>query len=80
MIVDGDRYRPLTVRETARAMGFPESYAWPAVVRRRQAVAMLGNAVAPPVAAALVRRLRVEVGYETDYGLRLYVEEVALVE
>lgn len=58
VIVDGDRYRPLTVRETARAMGFPESYAWPAVVRRRQAVAMLGNAVAPPVAAALVRRLR----------------------
>lgn len=25
-IVDGDSYRPLTVRETARAMGFPEHY------------------------------------------------------
>jgi DNA (cytosine-5)-methyltransferase 1 len=53
-IVDGDRYRPLTVRETARAMGFRDSYAWPASATRKDAIKGLGNAVCPPVAKAAV--------------------------
>lgn len=53
-IVDGDRYRPLTIRENARAMGFPERYSWPAGSRRGDAIKGLGNAVCPPVAKALV--------------------------
>jgi DNA (cytosine-5)-methyltransferase 1 len=53
-VIDHDRYRPLTVRETARAMGFPEHYGWPEGVTRRDAITGLGNAVCPPVAAALV--------------------------
>jgi DNA (cytosine-5)-methyltransferase 1 len=56
-IVDGDRYRPLTIRETARAMGFPDSYGWPPGVCRRDAIRGLGNAVCPPVARALLERL-----------------------
>ena len=49
-VVDGPRYRPLTVRETARAMGFEDSYAWPDGVIRKDAIKGLGNAVCPPVA------------------------------
>lgn len=55
--VDGDVYRPLTVRETARAMGFPDSYRWPERAARREQILGLGNAVAPPVARKLVSRL-----------------------
>lgn len=56
-IVDGDRYRPLTVRETARAMGFPEHYDWPSHATRRDCITGFGNAVAPPVAKALATRI-----------------------
>ena len=53
-VVDGDRYRPLTVRETARAMGFPDSYRFPVGAGRRDCVLALGNAVPPPVARDVV--------------------------
>ncbi len=55
VVIDGSRYRPLTVRETARAMGFPDGY----TLRggRRDQIRALGNAVPPPVARALVARL-----------------------
>ena len=56
-VVDGDRYRPLTVRETARAMGFPDHYAWPDRARRGDLIRGLGNAVCPPVAQAVVARV-----------------------
>ncbi len=54
-IVDGHQYRPLTVRETARAMGFPDDYRWPDDATREQAIDGLGNAVCPPKATAIVR-------------------------
>lgn len=54
-VVDGDRYRPLTLREYARAMGFPESYTWPAELSRVDVVRGIGNAVCPPVARDVVR-------------------------
>lgn len=53
-VVDGDHYRPLTVRETARAMGFPDHYGWPDGCRRKDAIVGLGNAVPPPLAKRLV--------------------------
>lgn len=53
-IVDGDRYRPLTVRETARAMSFPDHYRWPESASRRDCMTGLGNAVPPALAAAIV--------------------------
>lgn len=55
-IVDGDRMRMLTVDESRRAMGFPDSYTLPA--DRKLALHLLGNAVCPPVAADLVRAVR----------------------
>lgn len=51
-IVDGDRLRMLNVHEYRRAMGFPDDYVLPA--NRRLATHMLGNAVCPPVAAAVI--------------------------
>lgn len=56
-VVDGDVYRPLTVRETARAMGFPDGYTWPEGCRRRDMIKGLGNAVVPPVARAVVEQV-----------------------
>lgn len=57
VVVDGDRYRPLTVRETARGMGFPEAYSWPPGAKRRAQIVGLGNAVCPPPARKLIARL-----------------------
>jgi DNA (cytosine-5)-methyltransferase 1 len=54
VVLDGRRYRPLTEREYARAMGFPDSYTW-APARRRDVVRGLGNAVPPPLAERVVR-------------------------
>jgi DNA (cytosine-5)-methyltransferase 1 len=56
-IVDGDRMRPLTLRENARAMGFRDSYQVPEVATRRDAVKGFGNAVCPPQAERIVRKL-----------------------
>lgn len=55
IVVDGDRYRPLTLREYARAMGFRDSYVWPDELARAEVVMGLGNAVPPPMAADVVR-------------------------
>lgn len=49
-LVDGRRYRPLTIRENARAMGFPDHYHLPASATRGEMIRGLGNAVCPPVA------------------------------
>ncbi len=54
-VVRGDEYRPFTVRETARAMGFPDSYEWPDFAKRSELMRGLGNAVCPPVARAVVQ-------------------------
>lgn len=56
-VVDGDRYRTLTVRENLRAMGFPDSYQVPAGARRKDIIRAAGNAVCPPQAAGIYRRL-----------------------
>ena len=56
-VVKGDLYRPLTLQENMRAMGFPDSYWYPEGIGRRQAIKGLGNAVCPPVATALVNQI-----------------------
>lgn len=55
-LVDGPRMRMLTADEARRGMGFPDSYQLPA----SEALAnhLLGNAVCPPVAAAILREIR----------------------
>jgi DNA (cytosine-5)-methyltransferase 1 len=54
LLVDGDRYRPLTLRELARGMGFPDSFALPMNVARTDVIRGLGNAVPPPLARDVV--------------------------
>lgn len=54
-IVNGDRMRMLSVPESKAAMGFPRTYHVPASVP--EAIHMLGNAVAPPPAANLIRAI-----------------------
>lgn len=49
-------YRPLSPREYARAMGFPEDFRLPDVSRTDQ-VRGLGNAVSPPPARKLIERV-----------------------
>lgn len=56
-VLNGDRYRPLTIRENARAMGFPDSYGWPVDAKRRDMISGLGNAVCPPVARRIIERI-----------------------
>jgi DNA (cytosine-5)-methyltransferase 1 len=51
----GREYRPLTLREYARAMAFPDYYQWPGQLPRSAVVRGLGNAVCPPVGRAVVR-------------------------
>jgi DNA (cytosine-5)-methyltransferase 1 len=55
-VVQGNRLRMLTVTEYRRAMGFPDTYKLPA--DKRTAVHLLGNAVCPPVAEAIIREIR----------------------
>ena len=54
-LVDGDRMRMLRVDEYRAAMAFPAGYHLPAT--RHEAIHMLGNAVSPPHAAWVIRRL-----------------------
>ena len=54
VVVDGGRYRPLTIREQCKAMGFPVDYRWPANANRRDAVVALGNAVVPAMGQAVI--------------------------
>lgn len=60
VMIDGTEYvivdilfRMLKPSELADAMGFPASYVWPKT--QREAVKLIGNAVSPPMAEALVR-------------------------
>lgn len=55
-VVDGDRMRMLTVDETRAAMGFPAGYRLPPQIRA--ANMMLGNAVPPPMARAVLDAVR----------------------
>lgn len=58
IVVDGDRYRPITVRETARGMGFPDTYRWPERAGRRDQIRGLGNAVPPPLARDVIAAVK----------------------
>jgi DNA (cytosine-5)-methyltransferase 1 len=55
-IINGDHMRMLTANECRAAMGFPESTQLPQ--QHRTAIHMLGNAVCPPVAAAIISEIK----------------------
>lgn len=54
-VVHGDKMRMLTADECRAAMSFPDDYRLPA--RHREAVHLLGNAVAPKLAAKIIAEL-----------------------
>jgi DNA (cytosine-5)-methyltransferase 1 len=56
-VVRGDEYRPLTIREYARGMGFRDDYSWPETATKSDAVKGLGNAVCPPLVEQLITRV-----------------------
>jgi len=56
VVRDDGLYRPLTIAETARGMGFPGDYAWPSATRK-ETLRGLGNAIVPPVATAVTQAL-----------------------
>jgi DNA (cytosine-5)-methyltransferase 1 len=58
VLVHGTAYRPLTLREYARGMGFPDSYRLPDGVARKVVTRGLGNAVCPPVGRDLIAAVR----------------------
>ncbi|TGO26774.1 hypothetical protein BPAE_0053g00280 [Botrytis paeoniae] len=52
-------HRPYTIREIARAMGFPDSFIWDLETTRvSDALKQIGNAVPPPIARALGNELQ----------------------
>lgn len=57
-VVDGDRMRMLTADECRAAMGFRPDYRLPRT--HREAVFMLGNAVAPPVATDVITAIKAQ--------------------
>lgn len=58
VIVDGDQYRPLTVRELARGMSFRDSYSWPDGATRIDSIKGLGNAVPPKLGQGVIEIVR----------------------
>jgi len=57
VVKEGSVARPFTIRETARAMGFPDAYEWPDYATRTDCIVGLGNAVPPPVARDLITQV-----------------------
>lgn len=55
-VVNGAAMRMLNVNEIRAAMGFPETYEL--APRRNDSIKLLGNAVCPPIAAALLQSLK----------------------
>lgn len=58
ILVDGDKYRPLTLRELARGMSFPDTYSWPDGLARNVVSLGLGNAICPLVGRDAVAAVR----------------------
>lgn len=56
--------RVVTVRESARLQGFADNFIWPDWIPRLQQYRQVGNAVPPPVAAAIARSLGAQLGWK----------------
>lgn len=57
--------RVITVRESARLQGFRDEFIWPDWIPRLQQYRQVGNAVPPPVAAAMGRAIAKQLGWYT---------------
>jgi DNA (cytosine-5)-methyltransferase 1 len=58
--------RVVTVRESARLQGFHDSFIWPDWIPRLQQYRQVGNAVPPPVAAAVARSLAAQLDWKLE--------------
>jgi len=58
--------RVITARESARLQGFGDDFIWPDSIPRLQQYRQVGNAVPPPVAAAVARVLAQQLGWQVD--------------
>lgn len=58
--------RVITVRESARVQGFSDTFIWPDRIPRLQQYRQVGNAVPPPVAAAVGRHVCEIIGWHMD--------------
>ncbi len=58
--------RVITVRESARLQGFGDAFVWPDWIPRLQQYRQVGNAVPPPLAAAVAESLASQLGWRTD--------------
>lgn len=58
--------RVVTVRESARLQGFSDSFIWPDSLSRLQQYRQVGNAVPPPLAAAVGRHVARVLDWELD--------------
>jgi DNA (cytosine-5)-methyltransferase 1 len=64
-------HRVITVRESARLQAFSDDFVWPDRIPRLQQYRQVGNAVPPPLAAALARCIAEQMGWPLDpTGLR----------
>lgn len=58
--------RVISVRESARLQGFPDTFVWPISESRLQQYRQVGNAVPPPMALVLGRHLASNIGLSLD--------------
>ncbi|WP_020178535.1 DNA cytosine methyltransferase [Methylopila sp. M107] len=58
--------RVITVRESARIQGFSDDFIWPDRIPRLQQYRQVGNAVPPPLAAAVARSMAEQMGWTID--------------
>jgi DNA (cytosine-5)-methyltransferase 1 len=58
--------RVITARESARLQGFGDDFIWPDSIPRLQQYRQIGNAVPPPVAAAVALSLSKQMGWIVD--------------
>ncbi|HWF02016.1 MAG TPA: DNA cytosine methyltransferase [Caulobacteraceae bacterium] len=59
-------HRVITVRESARLQGFSDEFIWPDRIPRLQQYRQVGNAVPPPLAAAIATVMAGRMGWESD--------------
>lgn len=58
--------RVVSVRESARLQGFPDSFVWPPNVPRLQQYRQVGNSVPPPLARAVAAEVGRQLGFQLD--------------
>lgn len=59
-------HRVVTVRESARLQGFSDDFLWPDSIPRLQQYRQVGNAVPPPMAAAIAKSLAAQLCWPLD--------------